>query len=142
MAARSRWRRFDAEHWVHQLGMLQTTVLTLATLWAATAGFLAGALWVAVIPGAAASLTGWLTAAWRRDERWSWPAWSVLSGVGAVVTAGPLAGGQLSWAAAGGFVVNAPMLVLLFHPDSRARFAGPDPAVGPAPGRAAERHAP
>jgi len=38
MDARSRWRRLDAEHWVHVAGMVLTTVLVLCTFWTALAG--------------------------------------------------------------------------------------------------------
>jgi hypothetical protein len=101
-----RWRRVDAEHWIHRLGMLQTAVALIGT---------AGAV----------LLIGWMTAAWRRDERWAWPAWVLISGSGTILAAARLVDGGLSWLGGAGVLVAALMLVLLMHPDARARWVTP-----------------
>jgi hypothetical protein len=129
MSARSRWQRLDAEHWIWVLGALQTTLLSLATVVSVLGGFVAGALWIALFPGAFAALSGWLTSAWRRDEPWSWWAWTVLSGVGLLGSLGQLLGTGPSWTSVGGFVFDGALLIFLFHPDSRARIDPPDPAA-------------
>jgi hypothetical protein len=77
-------------------GMVATTLLVLATVWALFGGWLAGVPFVAAMPAALASLVGWLTSAWRRQRPWVWWVWTI--GVAGV------------------------LLLLLFHPDSRARI--------------------
>lgn len=132
MSLGSRWRRFDAEHWIYRLGMLQTTLLALVTAWVVMAAVLAGVLGhavFAVVPGLFASLVGWLTAAWGRDERWSWAAWAWVSGVGGVFSAATLASGRPGGGTWAGLVLATLTLVLLFHPDSRARWLA-RPAAG------------
>ncbi|TFV86426.1 hypothetical protein [Blastococcus sp. CT_GayMR16] len=126
MSLGSRWRRVDAEHWVHRLGMLQTTLLVLLAGWTVLSGFVVG-LVAAVVPAALAALAGWMTAAWRRDEPWSWPAWVCASGAGAVLSATQLVVGGPTWASCSGLALAVLTLVLLAHPDSRARWLSPSP---------------
>jgi hypothetical protein len=118
--ARRAWRRLDAEHWVHVWGMVATTLLGLGTLWALFGGWLAGVPLVAVLPAALSALSGWLTSAWRRERPWSWWVWTVGSAVVFLASLNGLAQGRLL----GGVLVVASgvLLVLLAHPDSRARI--------------------
>jgi hypothetical protein len=55
MDARTRWRRLDAEHWIHVVGQVATVVLGLWTLWVALVGLVAGSSW-----------PHWSRASWRR----------------------------------------------------------------------------
>ena len=120
MDAGTRWRRLDAEHWVHVAGMVATALLALWTTWALFGGWLAGVPFVAVLPAALASLTGWLTSAWRRERRWAWWVWTVGS-TAAFATAlnGVVSGRGLAVAP---LLAVGVLLLLLFHPDSRARI--------------------
>ena len=133
MDARTRWRRLDAEHWVHVWGMAATTLLVLATVGALFVGWLAGVWYVAVLPAALASLSGWLTSAWRLERPWSWWAWTVGSAAVFMASLNGLAQGQLLGAVL--FVVSSALLVLLTHPDSRARIESPAATAPEAPVR-------
>jgi hypothetical protein len=125
MDVRTRWRRLDAEHWVHVLGMVLTTVLTLWTAAAVLAGLAVGLVVAAVVPAAIASLVGGLTSAWRRERPWAWWGWTVLA---TVVLLGALPA-VLDMRAVGlpALVVSGVLLLLLVHPDSRARIAARSP---------------
>jgi hypothetical protein len=123
MDGRSRWQRFDAEHWVHVAGIVLTTVLVLWTLWVALVGLIAGLLLSALVPGAIAALAGWLTSAWRRELPWSWWVWTVLATLTVLVGLADPGPATLAWLVAGGG-----LLILLVHPDSRARVQAPAPS--------------
>jgi hypothetical protein len=125
MDARSRWRRLDAEHWVHVAGMVLTTVLVLCTFWTALAGLVGGLLVVALFPGALAALAGWLTSAWRRERPWSWWVWTVLATLSFLSDLAALADPRPVRLA--GLVVSGGLLLLLAHPDSRTRIQPPAP---------------
>src|SRR3954454_2989270 len=105
MDARSRWRRLDAEHWVHVAGVVLTTVLVLCTFWTA--------------------LAGWLTSAWRREQPWSWWEWTVLATLSFLSELAALADPRPVRLA--GLVVSGGLLLLLAHPDSRTRIQPPAP---------------
>ena len=119
----TRWRRLDAEHWVHVWGMVVTTVLWLWTMWCALVGLATGFLLVAVLPAAVAVLAGWLTSAWRRERAWAWWVWTVLttiaflSGLTGLGDPWPV---TVPW-----LLVTGTLLALLAHPDSRARIGRP-----------------
>jgi hypothetical protein len=76
----------------------------------------------ALIPGAGATLLGWMTSAWRRDEPWSWVAWAVVCGLGLLGCLAHVGGSAWSWGDGVTLGVGALTLVLLLHPDSRARL--------------------
>jgi hypothetical protein len=111
---------------VHVLLMLQTALLVPL---AALGTLLTGSLLAGLLLGALASLSGWLTSAWRRELPWSWWVLTTLTGGDALlgladlVTAGP------SWPAVLQLAFEVLFLVLLCHPDSRAR-TDPRSAVG------------
>jgi hypothetical protein len=120
MGAPARWRRVDAEHWVHVAGMVGTTLLSAWTAWVLFAGLAAGLAWAALIPGAAAALMGALTSAWRRERPWSWWAWTALAAVAFLAGLPGVTGLRpltLAWLACTGG-----LLALLSHPDSRERI--------------------
>jgi len=120
MDARTRWRRFDAEHWIYVYGMVATTVLALWAAWSALVGLAAGFFLAALIPGALASLAGWMTSAWRQERPWSWWAWTVLATLSFVYALPALADpGVLSLVP---LVLSGGLLLMLVHPDSRARI--------------------
>jgi hypothetical protein len=118
MSGRSRWRQFDAEHWVHVLLVLQTSLLVPL---AALGWLVVGSPVASLLFGALAALSGWLTSAWRRELPWSWWVLTTLTGAGALlglvdlVTAGP------SWPVVLRLAFAALFLLLLCHPGSRAR---------------------
>ena len=121
-----RWRRLDAEHWVWVLGALETTILALITAWVLLAGLMygfLGAIFAATIPGALTALVGWMTAAWRREERWSWVAWAVVSGTQIPYSLSLLFDPGGDWGDVAVLVAAALTVVLLVHPDSRARLS-------------------
>lgn len=121
-----RWQRLDAEHWVWVLGTLQTSILGLVTaaflLGGVVGGFLTAIL-VAAIPGALTALVGWMTAAWRRDEPWSWLAWAALSGSTVLSSLTDVIDPGLERGDVVALAVSALTVVLLMHPDSRARLS-------------------
>jgi hypothetical protein len=91
---------------------------------------------VALFPGALAALAGWLTSAWRRERAWSWWAWTVLATLGVLAGLAGLADvrpGGLVW-----LIAHGGLLLLLCHPDSRARTRVP-PTSGTGPGRGTTR---
>ena len=128
MQANSWWQRFDAERWVYRVGLLQTTLLILATLATAVIGMGQGLVVLALLPGAVAALSGWLTVAWRRGRTWTWWVWFVLTATGTLPALGDLVV-EPSIANAVWLAVNLGLLLLLLHPRSRARIQGPVPAL-------------
>jgi hypothetical protein len=137
MATETPWaqgrRRLDAEHYVGVLGILATSALGLVTAWTLLAGVVLGLLpgvVMAAVPGAVTALVGWLTAAWRRDEPWSWVAWTVLSLLGILGGLAGVAGSGPSWGDVVTLGVGALSLILLLHPDSRARLSRMAPPAG------------
>jgi hypothetical protein len=121
MERESTWQRLDAERWVHIVAMWVTTLLT---VWACVSLFhawLLGVLWLAIFPAGIVALYGWLTAEWGRGRAWTWWVWTVLSGLGLtwammlLATGSPVRG--LLW-----LVINGGLLLLLSHPDCRARI--------------------
>jgi MFS family permease len=127
MDARARWRRVDAGHWVHVLAGLQTTLLGLATVWVTFGGLALGLAWLGLVPGALAALSGWLTWAWRRNRPWSWYAWTVLAALGVLSALGGVLTDGPGWGDAARLGFSGILLVLLCHPDSRARLDPPPP---------------
>ncbi len=116
------WRRLDAEYWVHMWGMVATTTLV---LWA-LAAVLGGPV-LALLPAALAGLAGWLTSAWRQARPWAWWVWTI-GGAAAFATAlDALVSGRA--VAAAPLVATGVLLLLLFHPDSRARIETASSAV-------------
>jgi hypothetical protein len=131
MSARGRWRRVDAEHWVHVLGMVLTTVLVLWTCAALLGAMMAGFVWLALLPAGITALVGKMTSAWRLDRPWSWWAWTVLGVLLALGGLGGLLAGDNPWIQGAWLTFGCLLLVLLSHPDSRARIDAP--AAVPAP---------
>ena len=123
----TRWRRLDAEHWVHVWGIAVTTLLALWTVWVVVVGLAGGLLLVAVLPASMTALAGWLTSAWRLERPWAWWAWTVgtavlfLSGLAGLADPGPI---TVAW-----LVVTGGLLLLLAHPDCRARIGTPAEAA-------------
>ena len=104
------------------------TLLIIATLAVAAFGLGQGAVWVALLPGALAALSGWLTVAWRRGRTWPWWVWIVLTGTSTLPALGDLVTAPSTWNAVG-LAMNLGVLLLLCHPRSRARFHGPVPPL-------------
>jgi len=123
MDVRTAWRRLDAEHWVHVWGVVATTLLVIGSLVAVIAGFAVSTPVMAVFPVALAALSGWLTSAWRRERPWAWWVWTIGSAVGFATALDGLASGR--GVAAASLAASGILLVLLFHPDSRARVERP-----------------
>jgi hypothetical protein len=74
----------------------------------------------ALVPGVLAALSGWLTSAWARERPWSWWAWTVLVTLAFLSALAGLPGlrpATLAWVG-----VSGVLLLLLAHPDSRARI--------------------
>ena len=127
MDLRTRWRRVDAEHWVHAWGKVVTAVLGLVTAVATLTGLgagLFGAVFGAVFWGSITGLAGWLTAAWGDERPWAWWVWT--AGTVAVLLTGLAALVDGSWLAVPVGLGGGGLLLLLIHPDSRARIDAPD----------------
>jgi hypothetical protein len=125
MDARRSWRRLDAEHWVHVSGMALTTLLVIGTAWALLGGVLVGAAVLAVLPAGLAALAGWLTSAWRQERPWAWWAWTIGSAAGTVTALDAVVAGRT--AALAPLLAGGVLLLLLFHPDCRARIEARSP---------------
>ena len=135
MDVRTRWRRVPAEHWILMWGRTVTSLLAIVGLvaaMAASAGGLGAMLVVATFWGLVTSLAGWLTAAWRDGTPWSWWVWTV--GTTVLFVAGVSGLVVPSWLTVPWLLVTGGLLLLLAHPDSRARIEdrGSRP---PSPGR-------
>ncbi|WP_324274679.1 hypothetical protein [Blastococcus brunescens] len=127
----------DAEHWVHVWGRAATAVLGTVTVVATLAGLgagLLGAVIGAVFWGSLTAVAGWLTSAWRDERPWAWWVWT--SGTVTVVLTGLSAVVDGSWFAVPWVLVSGVLLLLLVHPDSRARIGVPEPQ-GTEPSRVA-----
>ena len=129
MTTRHRWQRLDAQHWVHRLLGVQTFLLVLVTMWALAMGLAHGFLWLAVLPAVFVALSGWLTAAWRRERRWAWWVATILTGMRFSGGLLALLGGDVSWVGLLLLVFDGVLLAFLFHPDSFARVKGPAAAA-------------
>jgi ABC-type Mn2+/Zn2+ transport system permease subunit len=121
MERQSTWQRLDAQRWVHVIYLIQTTLLSLAAFFLVPAALALGVVLVAPLAVLPAVLMGALTRGWRRGRPWSWWMSSVLatSGLALALIEGPSVGSVI------GSVVNAGLLLLLFHPDCRERIDGP-----------------
>ena len=128
MPANSWWQRLDAERWVYRVGLAQTTLLILGTMGVAAIGISQGLVWLALLPGALAALSGWLTVAWRRGRTWSWWVWVVLTGTGVLPALDDLVTAPSTWNALG-LTITLVVLLLLCHPRSRTRVQGAVPAL-------------
>ncbi|MCW2578645.1 MAG: hypothetical protein JWR82_246 [Blastococcus sp.] len=128
MPANSWWQGLDAERWVYRVGLVETTLLIIATLAVAVLGLGQGVVWVALLPGSLAALSGWLTVAWRRGRTWPWWVWIVLVGTGTPPALGDLVSGPSAWNAVV-LAIDLGVLLLLCHPRSRARIHGPVPPL-------------
>src|SRR5688572_23662356 len=117
MSLRSRWNRVDAEHWAHWLLATQTFVLVLVTLWVFATGWTYGAAAAAVIPATLVGLSGWLTAAWRKERPWAWWVATILFGMRFVGSWQALLDGDGSWLGSALLVFDGLLLTYLFHPD-------------------------
>jgi hypothetical protein len=126
--ANSWWQRLDAERWVYRVGLAQTTLLILGTMGVAAIGISQGLVWLALLPGALAALSGWLTVAWRRGRTWSWWVWVVLTGTGVLPALDDLVTAPSTWNALG-LTITLVVLLLLCHPRSRTRVQGAVPAL-------------
>jgi hypothetical protein len=131
MGTTFRWQRVDAVHWVHWLLCTQTFVRVLITLWTAALGLAHGVVLFAVIPATLVGLSGWLTAAWRRERPWAWWVATILFGMRFGANGLALLAGDVSWLSAAQLVFDGLLLAFLFHPVSRART---DPPATPAGG--------
>jgi hypothetical protein len=118
----------DAERWVYRVGLAQTTLLILGTMGVAAIGISQGLVWLALLPGALAALSGWLTVAWRRGRTWSWWVWVVLTGTGVLPALDDLVTAPSTWNALG-LTITLVVLLLLCHPRSRTRVQGAVPAL-------------
>ena len=131
MGTTFRWQRVDAVHWVHWLLCTQTFVLVLLTLWTAALGLAHGFVLFAVIPATLVGLSGWLTAAWRRERPGAWWVATILFGMRFGANGLALLAGDVSWLERGALVFDGLLLAFLFHPVCRARI---DPPAAPAGG--------
>jgi hypothetical protein len=107
---------------VHRFGVLQTALLIVLACATTFLGLVYGLLWLALIAGALAALSGWMTSAWRLERPWSWWAWSIPSGFGLLTSLAGVLGTGPSWGSVSGLVINGVLLVLLAHPWSRRRI--------------------
>jgi hypothetical protein len=98
-------------------------VLTIWFCWSAFAGLVAGFAVAAVIPGALAGVSAWITAAWQGERSWPW--WVMTLGCAlALVQTVALVGSGPVWATLVGLAINGGMLALLLHADCRVRAQG------------------
>jgi hypothetical protein len=118
----------DAEHRVHRLLCTQTFVLVLITLWAIAVGLTHGFVLLAVLPATLVGLSGWLTAAWRRERPWAWWVATILFGIRFAADGLALLAGDVSWLSSAQLIFDGLLLAYLSHPDCRARI---DPPVAP-----------
>jgi hypothetical protein len=118
----------DAERWVYRVGLAQTTLLVLGTMAVAAIGISQRLVWLALLPGALAASSGWLTVAWRRGRTWSWWVWVVLAGAGIVPALADLVTAPSTWSALA-LTIALVVLLLLGHPRSRTRIQGPATAL-------------
>ncbi|TFV92279.1 hypothetical protein E4P40_03530 [Blastococcus sp. CT_GayMR20] len=121
MERESTWQRLDAQRWVHLYGMWQTTLLTVWAGFSLLGAWLAGVLWFVVFPAAITALSGWVTAEWGRGRPWTWYALTVQAGVGILLALGLVASGSVVKGSVGLVLVGG-LLLLLWHPDCRARI--------------------
>jgi hypothetical protein len=128
MTVNERWRRLDAHAWVHRICILYTVLAALITVPALFAGFGLGAPWLVLVPLGLAILFGWLSHAWGEERRWSWVVLVALSGASAASGLLSLAVGSRSLLMTLHLVIDAALLVLLVHPDSR-KVLDPPPAI-------------
>jgi hypothetical protein len=122
MNPRSRWNRVDAEHWVHRLLATQTFVLVLVTVWTFAMGLGHGLVLLTVFPATMVALSGWLTAAWRKERPWAWYVAAILFGMRFAGSLSAVLGGTVSWVSVALLVFDGLLLVNLFHPNGRARI--------------------
>jgi hypothetical protein len=71
-------------------------------------------------PSALASLVGWPTSAGRRERPWAWWVWTIGVAAAFATALNALIAGRAI--AVAPLVVAGVLLLLLFHPDSRARI--------------------
>lgn len=129
MTLTERWRRLDAHAWVHRICILYTVVTALITVAVLVAGFVLGAPWLVLIPLGLAFFFGRLAQAWGEERRWSWVVLVALSGPGAASGLLSLAVGSRSLLTILYLMIDAVLLVLLVHPDSREVLDPPPPAI-------------
>ncbi len=131
MSAGARWRRLDAEHWVWLLCLVHTTLMALfllvVTVRALRLGMPPPYLLLVGLPLAGAA---WLTSAWRQERPWSWWVLTTFAGLALVLAAGDLTVAP-SWWTSGRSAFYGLLLLLLAHPDSRARIQPAPAGVGP-----------
>ena len=107
----------------------QTFVLVLITLWTVALGLAHGVVLFAVIPATLVGLSGWLTAAWRRERPWAWRVATILFGMRFGENGLVLLAGDVSWLSAAQLVFDGLLLAFPSHPVCRARI---DPPAAPA----------
>ena len=126
MSLVSWWRRFDASRWVHRFLVLQAVALAWTTASALYLGLYSGrfalAVAAALLPGVATALCAWFAAAWSRERAWTWWAVFVFQIAGLLALASSVASGGLAAGEVGRLLLEAGGLVLVLHPDSRARL--------------------
>jgi hypothetical protein len=127
MSVIDRWRRLDAGRGVFWTLVLYVLFMAWQAVRLAFFGWLAGLPWVALIPAGLAVGGGILVAAWQRERPWSWFVLVVLVTLHLLAYGGPLLFGDISPATAIGTAVSVALVVLLLHPDGRARIE-PRPA--------------
>lgn len=93
------------------------------------AGFGLGAPWLVLLPPAVAACAFALAHAWDDGRRWAWVVLAVLSCLGAANGLFSLAVGGPSFWTVLSLVLNAVLLVLLVHPDSKEVLDPPPPAI-------------
>jgi hypothetical protein len=109
---------------------LQTAVLSLGALFAVLGSIVLRAPLLGFICVGLAVLSGWLTTAWRHERPWCWWVLMTVYGLGLLMSLGDLLTDGPSWPTLISLAVDSVLLVLLLHPDSRARI-DPPAAVAP-----------
>lgn len=129
------WRDLPAARWSYRLAVTQALLLALWAVLDFLVTLVTGAFWLAMFPALLAALWGWVAHAWAWERRWAW--W-VLTVVAAVGVAGDLV--ELPLRAPGlrtvvDLLINAVILALLLHADSRARIRPRQPHAPSEAGR-------
>ena len=127
----------DAEHWVHWLLATQTFVLVLSMLWTFAMTLTHGVVLLTLVPATFVALSGWLTAAWRKERQWAWFVAAILFGMRFAGNLLDAATGTTGWLTVALLLFDGLLLAFLFHRDSFARARGTQSRV---PGALVRHH--